>query len=193
MIRYKLPLVKKKTLCYHMSPMDISIISEESIKVRGKAGSFIIDPSDSMPKTNADGILFQNPQSRAGISRVLDSRIIVCGPGDYEVSGIKVMGLKGKENLLYRIIVDGVVVLLAKSSEITNDDKINSCDILLLNVDSDFAESLVATVDPKVAILYGKSLKEALKLLGKEILAPVKKFATTKDKLPVEMEVVALG
>ena len=173
--------------------MDISILNDESLKVRGKSGSFVIDPSNLMPKISADGILFQNPDLKTGLSRVLDHRIVVVGPGDYEVSGIKVVAIKGKENLLYRLSVDGVVVLLAKASEITNDDKINTCDILLLNVDSNFTESLIATVDPKVAILYGIGMMGALKLLGKETLAPVKKFASAKDKLPDEMEVVGLG
>ena len=173
--------------------MDISILDSESIKIRGKSGVLIIDPNDSMPKNNADGILFQNPDSKEGISRVLDYRIIMHGPGDYEVGGIKIAGTKGKEGLLYRLTVDGVGILLAKASEISNDDKINSADVLLLDVDSDFSESLIATVDPKVAILYGKSTLEALKTLGKENLAPVKKFSTTKDKLPNEMEVMILG
>lgn len=173
--------------------MDISILSEESLKIRGKHGSFIADPDDLTPKSNADGILLQNPDLKKGISRVLDYRIVVCGPGDYEVGGIKVTGVKGKNNLLYRLTVDGVLILLAKASEAKSDDKINPADILLLNTDSNFTESVITAADPKVTILYGKNAKEALKLLGKETLEPVKKFSITKDKLPSEMEVIVLG
>ena len=173
--------------------MDISLLSQSSIKIRGKTGSLIVDPEDAMPKNNADGVLFQNPKSQAGVLRVLDCRIFVHGMGDYEVSGIKISAVGGRENLVYRLTVDEVSILLTKATEIVKDDKINSCDILLLNVDSNFDESMVAKIDPKITILYGAGTKEALKQLGKENTAAVKKFSTAKDKLPAEMEVIVLN
>ena len=174
--------------------MDISIIGEKSLKIRGKLGSFIVDPESTMPKNTADGILLQNPNAdSSGISKVADYRIIVHGSGDYEVGGIKVAAMKRKESLSYRLHADDVEVLLGKSSELSNDEKIDSCDILLLNADVNFDEALVAKIDPKVVILYGTGAKEALKKLGKESLPAVKKYTAAKDKLPEEMETIILG
>ena len=173
--------------------MDISLLSEQSIRVRGKLGSFIVDPSSEMQKNPADGILLQNPDSKDEFSKVENYRIVIRGPGDYEVGGIKVGAVRGKENLLYRLNVDDVTMLLGKASELSKEDKIDACDILVLNVDSSFDESLIAKIDPKVVILYGMGAKEALGKLGRTELVPVKKFAAIKDKLPIEMEVVVLG
>lgn len=173
--------------------MEISALTGEAIRIRSKLGSFVIDPVDGMPKISADGVVLQNPSSKKGLSRVTDQRIVINGPGDYEVSGIKVVAVKGKSGLLCHLIVDGVDVFLGKASEISQDEKGNACDVLLLNVDSAFSESLISAADPKVVLLYGANQKEALKLLGKETLVPVKKFAVALEKLPAEMEVAGLG
>jgi len=49
-----------------------------------------------MPKTSADAIILSGERN-ADISRVTDSRIVIAGPGSYEVGGIKVSGLKNAE------------------------------------------------------------------------------------------------
>lgn len=174
--------------------MDISVLDKGCIKIRGRLGSVIVDPSSTMPKNSANGIMLQNPSFLdTGLSRVLDYSIVISGPGDYEVGGLRVFGKKGVKNLLYRLLVDDVRILLGKASELLEGEKINVCDILLIHADSELSESFIASFDPKVVLLYGTEAKDVLKLWGKETLLPVKKFVITKEKLPEELEIVFLG
>lgn len=172
--------------------MDISIIGKNSIKVKGKEATFIIDPGREMPKTPADAVILLNGNENVDISKVADSRIIISGPGGYEIGGAKVSGTTTAKGTLYRLFIDGITIILGRASE-TKAEGFSSCQVLVINTDTEFSESFVTSLEPKIVAVYGDKKTESAKTIGAENVQTMTKLTTTKDKLPEKMEVVVLG
>ena len=172
--------------------MDISILSKNSIRIRSKHAALVVDPTEDLAKTNADGIILLS-NSNFDIGRILDYRIVIEGAGEYEVGGVKISVENRGEGFVYSLLVDGIKIVLGKISVIGKiQDSANACDIALLNADSDL-KTTITSLEPKVVILYGDKKLDGVKLLGKEGIPAVQKFTITKDKLPTEMEVILLA
>lgn len=172
--------------------MDIAILGNQSIKIKGKQASFIVDPSKEISKISADAIIFLNGYDNIDTTRVTDSRIIISGAGGYEVGGAKVSGTTTAKGTLYRISIDGVVIIVGKVAE-TKAEGFNACQIAVVNTEGDFNESFVTSLEPKITVLYGPSKIEWAKTLGAQSVTEVSRITVAKDKLPEKMEVVVLG
>ena len=92
--------------------VDIAIVGKTSIKLKGRKASFIVDPSSVLPKTSADAIILLNGYDNIDISAVTDSRIIIEGAGGYEVGGVKISGALTLKCILYKLLIDDVVVII---------------------------------------------------------------------------------
>ena len=68
-----------------------------------------------------------------------------------------------------------------------------TCQIAILNVDSEFTQAVLTGLEPKVVVLYGDNKDAGAKILDKESISSLRKFSVSKDKLPEEREVVTLG
>lgn len=172
--------------------VDIAIVGNQSIKLKGKQVTFIVDPAKGMPKTPADGVILLDGASNIDVGRVTDSRIVIRGPGGYEVGGAKISGTKTPKGTIYKLTIDDVSIVLGFATDAKIED-FNACQIAVINTNSDFNESFVTALEPKMAVLYGDKKVESAKALGAETVSPVSKITITKDKLPEKMEVVALG
>lgn len=172
--------------------MDISIIGKNSIKIKGKEATFVVDPSREMPKTPADAVILLNGSDNIDISRATDFRIVISGPGGYEVGRAKISGTTTPKGTLYRLFIDGITVILGRASE-TKAEGFSSCQVLVINTDSEFNESSITSLEPKIVALYGDKKVESAKTIGAENVSTVNKLIATKDKLPEKMEVVILG
>lgn len=173
--------------------MDVVILGEHALKIRSKSVSFIVDPVKAISKINADAILRLGNNFNVDTSRVLDYRIIINGPGEYEVSGVKISVVKIEHGFVYSLFLDNTTVVLGKVSDIAKlQDNMPPCQIALLDADEDI-KSIVAKLEPKITILYGEKKIEGAKELGQEGITPIQKFVTGKDRLPDETQVVVLG
>jgi len=184
--------------------VDIYTLDKNSIKIRSKHASFIVDPAKLGTKVSCDAVILLS-NNNIDLERVVDYRIIIDGPGEYEVNGVKVLGVKGDRGFVYSMGADGLSVIFGKSSEVSkisakagsasvHKEEFNTeCQIAILNVDDEFNQSIITALEPKIVILYGDNKESAAKILGKGNIPPVKKVSLTKDKLPEEMEVVVLG
>ena len=172
--------------------MDIAIVGKNSLKLKGKQVTFIVDPTRELPKTVSDAIIFLNGSDDTGVSRVTDSRIIIDGPGGYEVGGAKISGTKTPIGILYRLSIDGISIILGFATDVKMEG-FNVCQVAIVNTNSDFNESFVTALDPKMTVLYGDMKNESARALGAEVVSPVSKITITKDKLPEKMEIVVLG
>lgn len=175
--------------------MDVAILGDGNnvVKIRSKNASFVVDPVKTISKVNADAVLLLGNSKNTDSSRVLDKRIVINGPGQYEVGGVKISAIKVGNGIVYSLFLDSVQVVLGKVSDIAGlQDNTPSCQIALLEADDDL-KSIVSKLEPKIIVLYGDKKEEGAKSLGKVGMAKVQKFAITKDRLPEEMQVVVLG
>ena len=172
--------------------VDIAIVGKESIKIKGKQASFVIDPVAGMSKVGGDAIILLGGGEGIDVSRVTDSRIILAGPGSYEVGGVKILGTKTIKGTIYKMTMDGITTIIGSSAEVKTEG-FNACQVLIVDTTDEFSESFVTALEPKITILYGEKKNEAAKTLGVENVSVVSKLTVAKDKLPDEMETVVLG
>lgn len=173
--------------------MDISLVVKDCIKLKGKRASFVIDPEKDTPKITGDAILLSGSLV-SDISRVTDSRVILRGPGEYEVSGSKTAAVATPKCVIYKLSIDNINIILGKSVDFSKlESNFTACDVAVLNVDDGFNESFVTSLAPKIVVLYGEKRLDGAKKLGAQNLSPVAKYSIAKDKLPEKTEVVVLG
>ena len=171
--------------------MEIAVVALNCLKIKGKKGSFVIDPLNVNSKTEADAVIFFSEKETADLPKIEGYRVVISSPGEYEVSGIKISGSKSGDGLIYQFYVDGVNIVLANASVLEKaKDKLSSHNILLLNADTEVSISAVTTLEPEVVVVYGEN---ASKLEKEENVIKASKYSTTKDKLPEKMETVLLS
>lgn len=172
--------------------MDIAIIGNQSIKLKGKQVTFLVNPAKQMPKTPSDAVILLDGGSDIDVSRATDYRIIISGPGGYEVGRAKISGTKTPKGTLYRLLIDDINIILGSATEVKAEG-FNACQVIVVDTSNDFNESFVTGLEPKITVLYGDKKTEAAKALGAETVSSVSKITITKDKLPEKMEIVVLG
>ena len=172
--------------------MDVSLLSKDSIKIKGRNSSLVIDPTAQIQKVSADAVVFlKDIEERSAVERVTDYRVIIRGAGEYEVAGTRILGTKSDGNFLYSFNIDNISVFVARTSGLSRNQETGDYNILILNVDCDFKDTMVTGFSPSIVILFGEKAQEALKMLGKES-SKSQKFSVSADKLPLEMQVVLL-
>lgn len=168
--------------------MDISLLDKNTLRIKGKKATLVVDPKEKMAKTSSDAIIALD--SDFDPKNVTDYRIIINQPGEYEVGGVKMIAL-GNDNLYYGLNVDNVQILLAKTSSLPKlPQEMNDPQVAVLNADSELNGSLVAAIEPKIVILYGEHAQTGAAALGSQDLPAVKKFSVTADKLPQDSQII---
>jgi hypothetical protein len=172
--------------------VDIAILGENSIKIKGKQVSFVVDPMRGMTKTPSDGVILFDDKIEADPSRVDGYRIIISGPGEYEIGKAKITGIRTPKGMFYKLFIDGISVVLGFAMD-AKMEGFDECGIAIIKTNDDFNEAFVTGLEPKMAVLYGNKKIDAAKKLGVENTSLVPKITITKDKLQEKMEIVVLG
>ncbi len=171
--------------------MDIGLISGQTISIKTKFATFVVDESSSSQKTEADAAIFLKEKG-GGLNKVSGVRVVIDGPGDYEIGGVKITATKMGNGLSYFIKSGTLDALLANVATLTSmKDKVPQAKVLILNIDSEPDQALISEADPRLLVVYGEN-EESLKKIGQG-KEKVKKISIKQDKLPTDMETVVLG
>lgn len=176
--------------------MDIYFLGLGAVRIRGKKTTLMIDPVE---KVEADAALLTTYDiSSAQLSKVNGPRVVISGPGEYEVGGAAILGVQVGEATTYSIKIDGITLFhpgkLAKPLTDSEVDKYPNIDIAFLPARREMS-SLIAKLEPKIVIpihFTKENIEPFLKEVGKEGLSPRDKLTITREKLPQELEVVWL-
>lgn len=208
--------------------MEITHLGHACFRLRGKNVALLIDPFSEeiglkMTKVTADAVLTTHQHAdHHDLSKVEGYRVLIEGPGEYEVGGAQILGIaafhdksKGSERgrvTLYEIKMDGLsLVHLGDLGDKLTDKQVedlDDVDILMVPVGGTFtidpaaAGEVVVQLEPKIVIpmhYFVPGLKynllpveNFLKEMGKEGVKPQPKLVISKEKLPEEMEVAVL-
>lgn len=173
--------------------MDVMILGQNSLRIKGKNASIVVNPDTKTDKTEAEGVVVLADYSDFSDAKIEGTRITIKGPGEYEVSGIKISALRVNGGMVAKLDVDNVKLLVGDGALLEKiQDKIEECQILVVNASQDFNNSALTTLEPNVLIVYGVNNESVVKSLGKEAVK-TSKYSTTVEKLPQELEVVLLG
>ena len=174
--------------------MDIAILSGDAIRVKSKVASIIINPTKETNKTEVSGVVRLNNNQNFSAAKMEGSRIIIKGPGEYEVGGIKVKTRGEKDNMVAMINVEMVKILVGSGEEMEKlVEKIENVDILVVSADVKFNYSSLTGFDAKVILVHGELTGELSKALGKTEAEKVHKYSVTVAKLPSEPQYFVLG
>jgi len=174
-------------------------LGHSCFKVQGKQGSVIIDPFNpgavGLPwnKRKANLVLVTvDSEDRNNLAGIDGSFYAVTGPGEYEVSQIKVRGIATADGAtIYAFTVDDIHFLhlggLKQLLEEKELAEISEVDVLMIPVggvdvlDAELAAQVTAQVEPRVVIPmhYQENSEELAKF------APVEKFI---EEMGEEME-----
>lgn len=174
--------------------MDIIHIEKNCIRIKGKTASFLLDPLPGIAKNSADAILFLNEDAQNDISKIEGVRLIIKAPGEYEVGGVKISGIRTEDYLTYIMNIDGIEVFIGNGEAMQKiQEKVKECDVAIVITMAIVNGSFIAALSPKVLVLVGIGALGLAKALGKENTQAATKTQVTKEKLPDEMDVVVLA
>lgn len=174
--------------------MEIAILDEKALKIKTKKSTFIVDPSSNTPKTPADAIILLK-RGEGNPSKVSDFRLVIDGPGEFEIGGVKISGISSEGKMVYSMIGDGIETVIGEVSELNKlSDKFQEKTVAIFKADADLEEAVVTTIEPRVVVFYGEKIEQGLKATGKDIssVEKTKKVTISENKLPEEMQVVVL-
>lgn len=173
--------------------MDVILIGKNTLRIKGKNASFVVNPDSSVSKTEADAIVLLGNRSDQAFPKITGARITIKGPGEYEISGIKISTTAVEQNLVARVDVDGIKLLVGSGESIEKiHDNTPECDVAVVNSDLDFNHAVLTSIEPRVLVIYGDKKESVAKMLGKDGAQKASKYWTTSERLPQEMEVVLL-
>jgi len=195
--------------------MEIKYFGHSFFRLKGKEMVLVTNPFDAslglkVPPQTADIVLSSSP-IKIELNKIINKTVsreklfVIDSPGEYEVGGIFVLGTAGEKATFYVISMDDLrLVFLGGLSGKLSDkqlEEIDGVDILFLPVGdkknlsaAKQALEIINQVEPKIIIpMNYQSLSGFLKELGQEEKAPLDKLLMTKDKLPLEKEVVVLN
>lgn len=173
--------------------MDVTLLSQNSLKIKIKKTSLIIDPKKEIAKIDGDAIIaFENDFDS---SRVNEARVVINESGEYEVSGLKISAFRSSKDLIFSFSSDSCEILLAKASALSNtpSDKLQDYGVVIVNTDSHIPENVITSMEPRVVILYGEKALEGAKTLGSQNPTKSSKVSFSESSLPEEMEIYLLS
>src|ERR1039457_5118185 len=111
--------------------MEISILPHGSLRIKGKHAALVIDPQEKSVYNAA--ILLNKTQKNISLG---DDIVILYGPGEYEVGGVKIKGSKGDQDTLYSINIDGIDLLLGKINSLDKmQHKLQEHNVVIISCD----------------------------------------------------------
>jgi|GEM_PF-2964356 len=173
--------------------MEITTVSPQSIRIKGKHVAFVANPLEIKSKTTADAVLLFK-KGKPDLSKVDEYRLVVEGAGDYEFSGAKVETLQSDSNLAYFIEVDGGGLFVTSASFLSNKPKgvERECPAVVVYCDGALDGGILTELSPRALVLYGPQAAEVLKSIGKEV-EKTSKVVISPEKLPEEMQAYLLS
>lgn len=172
--------------------MEIAKISPSGIKVKTKHAMIAVKPDGAKEKNIIDCVLLFNKNQSDYI--FFETRpLIVDGPGEYEIKGVKFTGLSKKDSLQYFGKIDGIdTVFIQGSAAQKGKEMITECQVAVIDADVELDQSTLATFSANAVVLYGNFAQNTIKKIGKAV-SPSTKYVISKDKLPQDMEIVLLA
>lgn len=176
--------------------MEIAIVSPQTLRMKGKKATFLIDPTTLRTKTETDAVMLYHSNDTFDATKVVGSRLTIAGPGDYEVSFAKVSATRMGDDIVYQLTVDGLSILCCPTRVVSKlKDKLTA-PVVVLFADEKVDDIDLAALEADVAVIYGQHAQTLVEKVGKgEGTKPTatNKFSITHDKLPEELQVIWLS
>jgi hypothetical protein len=170
--------------------MEIALLSKGTLRIKEKNAMLVVDPHEK-EQVGANGIILLEYSSQTGLN---DESVILNGPGEYEVAGIKISGTKKDRDTIYSLRIEGVEVLLGQLHALEKmQHKLQEHNVVIVQCSSEGSPSFLTSLASNVIILYGERAAELVQSIGKGDVKTMSKYAVTLGKLPTEVETILLA
>jgi hypothetical protein len=131
--------------------MEISRLSDTSIRIKTKTAVLVVDPD---LKTEADVVLNITPFEK-GDDLVSDKKIVIDGPGDYEVMDVAITGVSYGDFMGYTIDDDTTRIIIAPSHAIDKVKDEEGYSALVVKAVAAVDIEKIASFSPEICIVVG--------------------------------------
>ena len=168
--------------------MEIALVQKTALRIKGKQASFVVNPVDTA-SANAALILDETiPEINT------EETVILRGPGDYEIGGVKITGIRGEKGVVYSLTVDGIAIVVGKIDTLSAmQQKLKDHNIVLALCKEVASGAFLTTLAENSVIMYGEKAAETAQGFEKEKLKTMNKYTASAGKLPAEVEIVLLA
>ncbi len=184
--------------------MEIKFLGKNAFLIKGKKETVLVNPDEEMINKNNSRIIVRN-EAKIEVDDKENQKVIVMGPGEYEIGGVEIYGFSGgKKETFYSVVADGVIIgILGKLQEALSDkraEKISGVDVLMANISNGGSKSIM-TLAKKWGANYvvpvgyepgDEAIKKFMDETDVEGLEPAESLKIDKDNLPDGTEVVIL-
>jgi hypothetical protein len=168
--------------------MDIVLLPKQSLRIKGKNTSFVIDPVEKGVFSAALALNRTIEEMNIG-----PDTVAIDSPGEYEIGGVKMNVLRNDKYLVYNPVVDGIEMLVGKISSFEKmQSKLKEQNIVVIYADAAIDASFIISLASNVVIFYGEHARQLAASSGKDNLTNTSKYSVVYDKLPQEVEAVVL-
>jgi hypothetical protein len=174
-----------------MEFMDVSVLPGDALKIKGKQALFFINSSEKVSDANAV-VFLTNDHAQPDDEAV----VVIDGPGDYEIGGVKLSGIRSGDDIVYSFIFDGINIMIGKIAPIEKiQHKVKEHDAVIIAPDetSPTNASFITGLATNYLVAVGSNGKKLVDSFGGENPVTTNKLSLTKDKLPQEMQTVLLA
>lgn len=200
--------------------MYLTWYGQSTFKLQDKEVTLLLDPYSSRkvglrgPNFKAEIVILSNKEVSDQAKKDIKEGFLIDAPGEYEIRGVFILGIKTKENkIVYQIEIDGLKIgYLGEINKPLIDEeleKLNGVDVLLVPIgnrkkviSAEEAIKIIREIEPKVVIptcyqidglkIPLDSLNKFLKEMGVKVIEELDKIRLTKKDLPEETKVVVL-
>ncbi len=174
-----------------MGYMEIASVGTNSIRIKGKNASVVINPEEKNITYNA-AILIGNPQK--SLLKLSEENVLIDGPGEYEAGGIKMTGIKADAQTVYSITVDGVEILLGDREALEKvHQKMKDHHVAVIFANTFGNVSFASSLAMSAILFTGEKGRESIDTIAKDQKKEVPKYSISADKLPSEAETILLS
>lgn len=174
-----------------MGYMEISLVAPKSIRLKGKHATLIINPHDKASVYSA-ALLIGNPPPSSLMLQ--PETITIAGPGEYEVSGIKVSGISSEGQTAFTVRIDEIDILVGDLQALEKvHQKMKEHHAAIIFVEEQGNSSFVSALGTSALLFAGPQAVSVIDSLAKDEKKVTTKYTLFADKLPVETELVLLS
>lgn len=174
-----------------MGYMEIAILPKGTLRIKEKNALLVVDPNEK-EQIDANGTILLAQANH--ISQVSDESVMLSGPGEYEVAGIKISGTKFERDTVYSLRVEGIDILLGQLHSLDKmQHKLKEHNIVIVLCNSEGQTSFLTSLVSNAIIFYGERAAELTQTFGKGDVKQMSKYAVSLGKLPAEVETILLA
>lgn len=132
--------------------MEVSFLKDSSIKIKTKNATIVTNP---VIKVQAEVVILTSSVSVFDKEKVEGVKVVISGPGEYEVGGVAITGRDMKGETVYTVSTDSMTVLLLPSSALSKIKEEDEYAAMIIEANADVKDSDFTSFPSNFFIFYG--------------------------------------